>query len=105
MKDKKNPLIQAIEKAGSIKVHDMPKEKQPKGTKAMAQPSDYYWPPTLYLSTEDFPGVENWKAGDVVNLAIRATISSKSENESTESKKRCSCELKITAISDLGGKK
>lgn len=62
--------------------------------------SDYYWPPTLYLSTEDFPGVENWKAGDVVNLAITATVNSKSENQEAGS-----CDLKVTAISDLGVKK
>ena len=101
---KQSPLMAAIKRANNPKVHKLPKEKKSKGMRVPSG-SDYYWPPTLYLSTEDFPGVENWKAGDVVNLAITATVKSKSENQEAGSKEQVSCDLKVTAISDLGVKK
>ena len=101
---KQNPLMAAIKKANNPKVHQLPKGKKSKGVQQV-EPSGYYWPPTLYLSTEDFPGVENWEAGDVVNLAITATVQSKNDSQAAGEKERCSCDLKVTAISDLGGKK
>jgi hypothetical protein len=69
-----------------------------------ASASNYYYPPTIYLSEKDFPGIENWKAGDKVNLAVTATVSSINTSEREKGKKSFDASLKLTAIADLGGK-
>lgn len=98
-------LLSAITGAKKPKVFQVPKPKEPKGHGLAAPSSDYYWPPNLYLSEKDFPGIEAWKAGDVVNLAITAKVGGISINESEKGKRSYHTDLTITAIADLGGKK
>lgn len=98
-------LLSAITGAKKPKIFQVPKPKEPKGAGMAAPISDYYWPPSLYLSDKDYPGIENWKAGDVVNLAVTAKVGSMRMEESEKGKKSCHTDLTITAIADLGGKK
>ena len=101
---KGNALLSAITGAKKPKIHEVPKPKEPKGAR-MPSNGEYYWPPSLYLSDKDYPGIENWKAGDTVNLAVTAKVGSMRMEESEKGKKSCHTDLTITAIADLGGKK
>lgn len=97
-------MLVAIEKA---KVHQLPKKKEPKG---MAAPSSdgYYWPPSLYLSSKDYPGIKDWKAGDTVQLCITGKVGSVNVTQREKGKDDYSTELTVTAIADIspggGGK-
>jgi len=97
----KDTLLAAMKKAMKRmpKVHELPKKKEPKAV-GVDEPSIYY-PPSLHLSTKDFPGVEKWQAGDTVYLAITAKVKSVSINERDGSKKRHSADLEIQEISDI----
>lgn len=108
-----NALKTALEKAakGKLKTHKVPERKEPKGAGMAAPSSDYYWPPSLYLSDKDFPGIENWKGGDTVTLVVTAKVRSQSTNEYDEGKgkkRTFNADLEITSISDItpggGGK-
>lgn len=97
-------LLAAISGAKKPKVFQVPKPKEPKGMN-MPSGGDYYYPPSLYLSDKDYPGIENWEVGDTVNLAVTAKVGSMRMEVSEKGKKSCHTDLTITAIADLGGKK
>lgn len=88
-------LIEAIKK---VKVHQIPKEKKPKGPDIS---NVYYFPPTLHLDTKDLPGIKDWNPGSTVQLAITATVGSVQVNKKEDGKEIYSTHLDITAIGDI----
>ena len=83
------------------KVHKIPAKKESKGN---IEPSSFYYPPTLYLSEKDFPGVENYRVGQKVQLAITVEVTGLSMREESKGK-RFNCDMKLTEISDITPRK
>ncbi|MCL6557454.1 MAG: hypothetical protein K6U74_01390 [Firmicutes bacterium] len=110
---KAEALKTVLEKAvkGKLKTYKVPEKKAPK-SQILNEPIRTYWPPELYLSDKDFPGIEKWKGGDTVTLVITAMVRSHSVNEYDDgkgNKKTYNASLEVTSISDItpvgGGKK
>jgi hypothetical protein len=94
-------LKKAIESIKKPEVHEIPKEKIPK---CHAESKGSYWPPCLYLTTKDFPGIKDWKAGQKVHLAITCDVTNVNINTNETAGKKeehHSVDLKIAAISDI----
>lgn len=103
---KANAMMDALKSVGSPQVHMLPKEKEPKGRGVISE-SSYYNRPSIWLTNKDFPGVENFKVGQKVVLAVECTVERMSTREESEGKDRqTETTLEISAISDItGGKK
>lgn len=100
MKKKPSPLVMAI-----AKVHQIPPPKEPKGN-SLVNGDSYYYPPDLYISDKDYPGVSDFKAGSEVSLLITAKVSSLSTNTDDKGQARTNATLKITSIGEaVGGAK
>ena len=98
------PLQKAMENAGKkVKSRKIPEKKQSKG-KDLCTPDNCYYPPNLYLSDKDFPGIENFAVGQKVQLAISVEVTSMNLREEN-GQKRVNCDLKLTEISDITPKK
>lgn len=86
-------------------VFKIPKKKAPK-QKAISNVPDYeYFPPTLTLTDKDCPVVGKWKAGQTVNITIKAKVIER--NEVTESDWRpagTEVRLRLQEIAEGGGK-
>ena len=98
-------LLAALSNAGKPHVHEVSKKKEPKPSKN-GQPvmvGDYY-PPTLYLSDKDFPGICGFKSGDTRTLVITVDVTSveSREHDGKNGKvKEHNASMTIAAISDI----
>lgn len=76
------------------KLHDLGSEGM--AVEAMPAPptekSKYY--PTLYLDTEQLPGLDDYDVGDDVMLVLHARVKRKNESDGPEGK-RCSVDLEL----------
>jgi len=99
----KSAMLAALGGVGKPEVYELPAKKEPKSS--MLEPSSNYWPPTLYLSEKDFPGVYDFRAGDTRTLVITCDVKSKSMDEDEDGKEHHNSSLVITAISDITGAK
>ena len=99
MDNKSVSLQTALSKAakGKAAVHKVPAKKEDKG---LSSYESSYYPPTLYLSDKDFPGIEKYTVGQKVQLAITAEVISVNMREDNN-KKSFNCDLKLTEISDI----
>lgn len=110
-KKKSAALMTALKGVGSPNVHMLPEKKEPKGrSMGMVSEGSYYDRPTIWLSDKDFPGVENFKGGEKIVLAVECMVERVSVNENMDdkgkTKKSTEARLEICAISDItGGKK
>ena len=102
MKKKKvnHPLAEALANVGKTYVHTLPKEKN--SDKLVS--GGYYYPPSLRLDNKDYPGVEDFSAGQIVNLAITCEVESVSTSDNGNGKDYTTY-LKVTQISDITPKK
>lgn len=102
MAKKISPLTAALAKAAmkKPKAHQLPKPKEPKYGNIPSNPDDYYYPPTLYLSQKELSGIDNYKVGQKVQLAISAEVTNVSMNDTGDGKSY-SASLKLTEISDI----
>ena len=101
----KSAMLAALCGVGKPDIHELPAKKESKGMMAMPSSDDSYWPPTLYLSEKDFPGVCDFKPGDTRTLVITCDVKSKSTDEIDDGKEHHNSSLVITAISDITGAK
>jgi len=100
MKAKTSALQKAFANAEKkIKVHNVPKKKEPKGD-AICSSDNYYYPPTLYLSEKDFANIETYQVGQKLQLAIAVEVTGINMREDGNDK-RFNCDMKITEISDI----
>lgn len=86
-------------------VFKIPKKKESKKQTPISIPSPEYFPPTLTLTDKDCPVVGKWKAGQTVNITIKAKVIER--NEVTESDWRpagTETRLRIQEITEGGGK-
>ena len=100
---KHNPMAAAIRKAmanSKVKMRPMPKPKEPKHS-CPSSAEEYYYPPTIYLSDKDFPGIKDWQFGQTVHLVITAEVGSISMRDEGKGAKRYNTDLKNTSIGDL----
>jgi hypothetical protein len=99
MDNKSVSLQTALSKAakGKAAVHKVPAKKEGKG---LASYESSYYPPTLYLSDKDFPGIEKFSVGQKIQLAVTAEVTGLSTRENG-GKKEMNCDLKLTEISDI----
>lgn len=100
MDNKSVSLQTALSKAakGKASVHKVPDKKE--GKRGAISESSYYYPPTLYLSEKDFPGIDKFSVGQKIQLAITAEVTGLSTSENG-GKKEMNCDLKLTEISDI----
>lgn len=101
MKNKPSPMMMAI-----ANVKKIPPKKEPKGNQ-ISPGGSYYYPPTLYLSDEDYPGVADLKPKQEVQLLITAKVTNWSSNQDEKGKARTNVTLDITSIGEAkqGGAK
>ena len=95
----KSAMMAALGGVGKPEVYELPAKKKPKSS--MLEPSSDYWPPTLYLSEKDFPGVYDFRPGDTRTLIITCDVKSKSMDEDEDGEEHHNSSLAITAISDI----
>lgn len=102
-KSGKSAMLAALGGVGKPEVHEVPQEKKPKGDMAGSVGMGY-WPPTLYLSEKDFPGIDAFKGKDKIVLVVSCDVKTFEEVHKTgegKDKESCNASLVITAISDI----
>lgn len=86
-------------------VFKIPGPKKKKQPKSLSNPELVYFPPTLTLTDEDYPGADKWKAGQTVIITIKAKVIER--NDVVESDWRqagVEVRLRLQEISEGGGK-
>ncbi|HOP54773.1 MAG TPA: hypothetical protein PKX45_09105 [Bacillota bacterium] len=83
-------------------VFKIPKKKK---SRSIPTPEPVYFPPTLTLTDEDYPGADKWKAGQTVTITIKAKVIERNDvAESDWRPEGVEVRLRIQEISEGGGK-
>jgi len=85
--------------AGAVEAHHIPEPKKSKLEKQMMSPGPHQ--PMMWLDSKQFPGVENWNAGDKVTLAVTCHVERMSKTEGDNKQPSAEASLKIVEIADL----
>lgn len=81
-KIKESTFIKAMANA-----YKLPKPRKPSGSLSFLDDS-HYFPPELYLKTNDYPGIKDFDLGEEVTLVIKAKVVSKSSNYDNDDTQR-----------------